>query len=48
MTHVLFGVACIVATVWVLWDVFSANESNLKTPPMGQRVLQRGLCGLLL
>jgi hypothetical protein len=30
MTHVLFGVACIVATVWVFVDVLNANESNLK------------------
>ena len=30
MTHVLFGVACIVATVWVFVDVLNVNESNLK------------------
>jgi len=29
MTHVLFGVACIVATVWIFVDVLHANESNL-------------------
>jgi hypothetical protein len=30
MAHVLFGVGCIVATVWVFVDVLNANESNLK------------------
>ena len=30
MTHVLFGVGCIVATVWVFVDALNANESNLK------------------
>ena len=30
MTHVLFGVACIVTTVWVFVDVLNANEANLK------------------
>lgn len=30
MTHVMFGVACIVATVWVFVDVLNANETNLK------------------
>jgi uncharacterized membrane protein YwaF len=29
MTHVLFGVACIVTTVWVLVDTLNANETNL-------------------
>jgi hypothetical protein len=29
MGHVLFGVACIVATVWVFVDVLNANEQNL-------------------
>jgi len=28
LTHVLFGVACIVATVWVFVDVLNANEAN--------------------
>jgi hypothetical protein len=30
MAHVLFGVACIVTTVWVFVDVLNVNESNLK------------------
>ena len=30
MAHVLFGVACIVATVWVFVDVLNAEESNLQ------------------
>ncbi len=30
MTHVMFGVACIVTTVWVFVDVLNANEKNLK------------------
>ena len=30
MAHVLFGVGCIVATVWVFVDVLNASESNLK------------------
>ena len=30
MSHVLFGVACILATLWVFVDVLNANESNLK------------------
>jgi uncharacterized membrane protein YwaF len=30
MTHVLFGVACVVATVWVFGEVLNASESNLK------------------
>jgi len=29
MTHVLFGVACIVTTVWVLVDTLNADEMNL-------------------
>ena len=29
MTHVLFGMLCIVAAVWVLVDVLNANEGNL-------------------
>ena len=29
MAHVLFGVACIIATVWVFVDVLNASESNL-------------------
>jgi len=29
MAHVLFGVACILATVWVFVDVLNASESNL-------------------
>ena len=28
MAHVLLGVACIVATVWVFVDVLNANDSN--------------------
>ena len=28
MTHVVFGMLCIVATVWVLVDVLNANEAN--------------------
>jgi hypothetical protein len=30
MAHVLFGVACIIAAVWVFVDVLNANDSNLK------------------
>ena len=30
MAHVLFGVACIVATVWVFVDVLNASESNAR------------------
>ena len=29
MTHVLFGVACLVTTVWVFVDVLNVSESNL-------------------
>ncbi len=29
MAHVLFGVACIIAAVWVFVDVLNANEKNL-------------------
>jgi hypothetical protein len=29
MAHVLFGVACIVTTVWVFVDVLNTNETNL-------------------
>ncbi len=29
MAHVLFGVACIIATVWVFVDVLNASETNL-------------------
>jgi hypothetical protein len=29
MAHVLFGVVCIVTTVWVLVDTLNANETNL-------------------
>ena len=29
MAHVLFGVACIVSTVWVFVDVLNAKDSNL-------------------
>ncbi len=30
MAHVLFGVLCIVAAVWVFVDVLNASEANLK------------------
>lgn len=30
MAHVLFGVACIIATVWVFVDLLNANETNAK------------------
>jgi hypothetical protein len=30
MAHVLFGVACIIATVWVFVDVLNASQSNQK------------------
>lgn len=30
MSHVLFGVACIVAAVWMFVDVLNANEGNLR------------------
>jgi hypothetical protein len=29
MAHVFFGVACIIATVWLFADALNANESNL-------------------
>jgi hypothetical protein len=29
MAHVLFGVGCIIATVWVFVDVLNAREANL-------------------
>ncbi len=29
MTHVLFGVACVIAAVWVFVDALNANELNL-------------------
>ncbi|MDR3405634.1 MAG: hypothetical protein P4L99_24275 [Chthoniobacter sp.] len=29
MTHVLFGVACLVAAVWLFVDVLQANEGNI-------------------
>jgi hypothetical protein len=28
MTHVLFGMLCIIATVWLFVDVLNANEAN--------------------
>jgi hypothetical protein len=30
MSHVLFGIACIVAAVWMFVDVLNANEGNLR------------------
>lgn len=30
MSHVLFGIACIVLAVWVFVDVLNASEANLK------------------
>ena len=30
MTHVLFGVGCVLAAVWVFVDALNASESNLK------------------
>jgi hypothetical protein len=30
MSHVLFGVACIVAAVWLFVDVLNAHEGNLR------------------
>jgi uncharacterized membrane protein YwaF len=30
MIHVLFGVLCILATLWVFVDVLNANEKNLR------------------
>ena len=38
MTHVLFGVGCLVTAVWIFVDVLHANEANLA------RI--RGLCRL--
>jgi len=28
MTHVLFGMLCIIATVWLFVDVLNASEAN--------------------
>jgi hypothetical protein len=30
MTHVMFGVACVLAALWVFVDTLNASESNLK------------------
>jgi len=29
LSHVLFGVACVISTVWLFVDVLNANEGNL-------------------